>query len=117
MSEIEFNLHYITYYGQDLYILFTNGDEVPMKWTYDHMWVGRKSINGPEHLEWYYVVKVGGNVQRYEEVQGVREFDFDGSNCSVRDWWYYPHLTNVHSFENVKKETEEKVKKSMRKQN
>ena len=104
MSEIEFNIHYITYYGQDLYIAFQSGEEIPMQWTKDHLWVGRKMINAPQHIEWYYIVKYDGKVQRVEEVQGVRAYDFNGANCTVRDWWHYPFLTNVFIHEKTEEE-------------
>ncbi|EDR24536.1 hypothetical protein EDI_080230 [Entamoeba dispar SAW760] len=95
MATIDFNIHYITYFGQELYICFNDSEYLPMSWTSGHIWVGKKTINGPIHLEWYYLVKVHNKIQRIEEVHGLREYNFNGNNVSVRDWWYYPDLTYV----------------------
>ncbi|ENY61569.1 hypothetical protein EHI7A_078150 [Entamoeba histolytica HM-1:IMSS-A] len=127
MATINFNIHYITYFGQDLYVCFNDSECVPMNWTNGHMWVGKKTINGPTHLEWYYLVKVHNKIQRIEEVHGLREYNFNGNSASVRDWWYYPELTYVTDTSDeqgvinkqgldektlkAKKEAEEKAKK------
>ena len=110
---ITFKIHYVAQPDQVLLIVLQDKTEIPLHWIEGDFWVGTYEYEAPKHYIWSYIVRsLSGNTIREEEVIGTREHEFV-SNASVRDWWYYPWLTEIEEEpkEIVFEEKIEKVEK------
>ncbi|ELP85165.1 hypothetical protein EIN_082270 [Entamoeba invadens IP1] len=111
---ISFKIHYITKPNETLYVVFDKGGEVPLTSQEGGFWTGDFKFTPPQHLVWSYVVRDVNNHTdlRQEEVIGTREHDFV-TKSDVRDWWYYPWLTEiVEDLTELKKQEEERIHKA-----
>ena len=114
MVDVNFKIHYITIPGEAVFVIVEHTKELALEWTDGHYWQGHTELEAAKKYEWRYVVRnYRTHKTRREEIIGVREHVFNNKTY-VRDWWFYPWLSEYYINEPTKaiEDVEEMRKKA-----
>ncbi|KAL7714565.1 Uncharacterized protein QTN25_007871 [Entamoeba marina] len=90
---ISFSVHYITEYGQELYVNLDDYTCKKMTWTNGHIWMCSITVVRPRPIKWSYSVMKGDTVLRVEDLLYHRYYSLDKTHkfFHVFDRWNNPH--------------------------
>ncbi|KAL7719221.1 Uncharacterized protein QTN25_003593 [Entamoeba marina] len=74
---ISFSVHYITEYGQELYVNLDDYTCKKMTWTNGHIWMGSVTVVRPRTIKWSYSVMKDDTVLRVEDLLYQRFYSLD----------------------------------------
>ncbi|BFU24480.1 hypothetical protein KM1_013600 [Entamoeba histolytica HM-3:IMSS] len=84
---VTFSIHYVTSYGEELYIVFDDGVERKMSWSNGHIWTIRCCVL-PRLTRWWYEVKQSCVVTRIEKDLHSRQYIFEKDRFyNITDSW------------------------------
>ncbi|EKE40759.1 hypothetical protein ENUP19_0298G0042 [Entamoeba nuttalli] len=89
---ISFSIHYITQYGQELYVNLDDYTCKKLTWTSGHIWKGTITLVRPRTLKWSYSLLCGEIVLRREELRCPRIYSLDDIHkyYHIYDRWDNP---------------------------
>ncbi|ELP94830.1 hypothetical protein EIN_247440 [Entamoeba invadens IP1] len=97
---LSLSIHYITIFGEEVYINFDNGLSKKMVWNENHVWTVTLSIH-PRTTRWWYSISNHSQTTRVEDLELPREYDFDTKDkyFQIVDHWddYYTVVTPINS--------------------